>query len=140
MVALLTDPISIPCRPRPEQRPLRLVHSGPTASPMSIPAVLVVVALVLATVVTGLRLVQGAPPASSWTELAGTSATSASPLVQPGDVVIRVEPGETLWSIATRLEPDQDPRPVVDALARANGGTVLRAGQELVIPAALVRP
>jgi Tfp pilus assembly protein FimV len=46
-----------------------------------------------------------------------------------------VEPGDTLWSIARRVAPGQDPRPVVDGLIAANdlrGG--LQAGQELSIP------
>jgi LysM domain len=46
-----------------------------------------------------------------------------------------VEPGDTLWSIARRVAPGRDPRPVVDGLIEANdvrGG--LRAGQELSIP------
>jgi LysM domain len=46
-----------------------------------------------------------------------------------------VESGDTLWSIARRVAPGQDPRPVVDGLTRSNdvrGG--LQAGQELSIP------
>jgi Tfp pilus assembly protein FimV len=46
-----------------------------------------------------------------------------------------VESGDTLWSIARRVAPGRDPRPVVDALAEANdlrGG--LQVGQELSIP------
>jgi hypothetical protein len=46
-----------------------------------------------------------------------------------------VESGDTLWSIARRVAPGQDPRPVVDGLIEANhlrGG--LQAGQELSIP------
>jgi Tfp pilus assembly protein FimV len=46
-----------------------------------------------------------------------------------------VEPGDTLWSIARRVAPGHDPRPVVDALVEANdlhGG--LQAGQELSVP------
>jgi hypothetical protein len=45
-----------------------------------------------------------------------------------------VQPGDTLWSIAGRVAPGQDPRPVVDGLIKANdvrGG--LQAGQELSI-------
>jgi nucleoid-associated protein YgaU len=45
-----------------------------------------------------------------------------------------VQPGDTLWSIAQRLSPGEDPRPVVDALAEANG---VRAG-DLVQGQALV--
>jgi Tfp pilus assembly protein FimV len=46
-----------------------------------------------------------------------------------------VEPGDTRWSIARRVAPGRDPRPVVDGLIEANdvrGG--LQAGQELSIP------
>jgi nucleoid-associated protein YgaU len=48
-----------------------------------------------------------------------------------------VRPGDTLWSIAGRFEPDEDPREVVYELTRANevdaGGLV--PGQRLVVPA-----
>jgi Tfp pilus assembly protein FimV len=46
-----------------------------------------------------------------------------------------VEPGDTLWTIARRVAPDHDPRPVVDAMIEVNdlrGG--LQAGQELSVP------
>jgi Tfp pilus assembly protein FimV len=45
-----------------------------------------------------------------------------------------VQPGDTLWSIARRVAPGRDPRPVVDGMVEANdlhGG--LQAGQELVV-------
>jgi Tfp pilus assembly protein FimV len=46
-----------------------------------------------------------------------------------------VEPGDTLWSIARRVAPGRDPRPVVDAMVKANGlHGGLQAGQELSIP------
>jgi nucleoid-associated protein YgaU len=45
-----------------------------------------------------------------------------------------VQAGDTLWSIAQRLSPGEDPRPIVDALAEANG---VRAG-DLVPGQALV--
>ena len=53
----------------------------------------------------------------------------------PPRVTYVVEPGDTLWSIAGRVAPGRDPRPVVDGLIEANdlrGG--LQAGQELSIP------
>lgn len=49
-----------------------------------------------------------------------------------------VRPGDTLWSIAERLDPGSDPRPLVDAIARANDvdpGSVL-PGRSLVLPPA----
>lgn len=48
-----------------------------------------------------------------------------------------VRDGDTLWSIASRLVPGEDPRPVVDAIAATNGvdAGALVPGQTLVIPA-----
>lgn len=46
-----------------------------------------------------------------------------------------VEPGDSLWSIAAAVAPGEDPRPVVDALAAARGGTTLVPGEIVVWPA-----
>jgi Tfp pilus assembly protein FimV len=49
-------------------------------------------------------------------------------------VTYTVEPGDTLWSIARRVAPGRDPRPVVDRLIQANHlGGGLQAGQQLTI-------
>ncbi len=45
-----------------------------------------------------------------------------------------VQPGDTLWSIATRLAPDDDPRPVVDAVAKALHRTTLVTGETISWP------
>jgi hypothetical protein len=45
-----------------------------------------------------------------------------------------VQPGDSLWSIAERLAPGEDPRPIVDALAEARGGTALVPGETVVWP------
>lgn len=47
-----------------------------------------------------------------------------------------VRAGDTLWSIAGRIAPGEDPRPLVDAIARVNGVSAgdLVPGQALVIP------
>jgi nucleoid-associated protein YgaU len=49
-----------------------------------------------------------------------------------------VRPGDTLWSIARRLEPGEDPRAVVDEIAEANriAAGDLVPGQVLVLPSA----
>jgi nucleoid-associated protein YgaU len=49
-------------------------------------------------------------------------------------VTYTVEPGDTLWSIARRVAPGRDPRPVVDRLIEANHlqGS-LQAGQQLTV-------
>lgn len=49
------------------------------------------------------------------------------------EVAVVVEPGDTVWSIAAEVAPGADPRPVVDAIAEANGGSALVAGQRLVL-------
>jgi len=48
-----------------------------------------------------------------------------------------VRPGDTLWLIARRVAPGQDPRGVVDAIVGANGVEAgsLVPGQTLVLPA-----
>ena len=45
-----------------------------------------------------------------------------------------VQAGDSLWSIAARLEPGQDPRPVVDALTAARGGAPLVPGEVVTLP------
>jgi hypothetical protein len=45
-----------------------------------------------------------------------------------------VQPGDTLWSLATRLAPDEDPRPVVDAMAQALRRTTLVVGETITWP------
>jgi Tfp pilus assembly protein FimV len=44
-----------------------------------------------------------------------------------------VQPGDTLWSIASEIAPDADPRAVVDALRAANGGPELEVGSRLIL-------
>jgi nucleoid-associated protein YgaU len=56
--------------------------------------------------------------------------------VSRGRYVVRT--GDTLWSIALRVSPGEDPRPVVDAISAANSieAGSLVPGQTLVIPTA----
>lgn len=64
------------------------------------------------------------------------SGASAGPVpVSRGTYLVR--PGDTLWAIAERLAPGEDPRPLVDAIVDANGldGRSLEAGATLVLPA-----
>ncbi|GAA1696372.1 hypothetical protein GCM10009808_12050 [Microbacterium sediminicola] len=50
---------------------------------------------------------------------------------------VTVMPGESLWSIAQEIAPDEDPRDVVADIERLNGmsGGIVAAGQRLAIPA-----
>ncbi len=54
----------------------------------------------------------------------GTTSSAASPL---RSTVVR--PGDSLWSVASRLAPGSDPRPVVDALSEARDGAPLVPGE-----------
>lgn len=54
-------------------------------------------------------------------------------------VTVVVQPGDTLWAIATELDPTADPRVLVDRLTDLVGSTVLEPGQELVVPAHWLR-
>ena len=44
-----------------------------------------------------------------------------------------VQPGETLWSIASEVDPGGDVRATVDRLADLNGGAAIQVGQRLII-------
>jgi hypothetical protein len=66
------------------------------------------------------------------------AALGSSPLTAPGRRptassvrTIVVQPGDTLWVIAERLAPGQDPRPVVDELAAVYGNQPLQPGETL---------
>jgi Tfp pilus assembly protein FimV len=73
--------------------------------------------------------------AASWSPaLARAVAERAEPV---SSRTYLVRPGDTLWAIAERVAPGEDPRPVVDAIADANGidAGALVPGQRLVVPA-----
>ena len=51
-----------------------------------------------------------------------------------GGLVYVVQPGDTLWSIASRVEPGADPRPLVAQLQAQLRGQVLLPGDRLLLP------
>ena len=56
----------------------------------------------------------------------------------PDAIVVVVQPGDTLWAIASWLDPGSDPRSLVDALSGIAGSDTLRPGQRLIIPSHLL--
>jgi hypothetical protein len=52
----------------------------------------------------------------------------------PGTSVVTVRPGDSLWSIARRLQPGGDVRPLVDRLVELNGSAPLQPGDRVVVP------
>jgi LysM repeat protein len=73
--------------------------------------------------------------AGSTSETAGsTSETAGGAMSASGRVV--VQPGDTLWSIATRVAPDADPRVTVQRLIERNAlsSPAIQAGEVLALP------
>jgi hypothetical protein len=58
---------------------------------------------------------------------------ASSAPTHPAPAVV-VRPGDTLWSIASRLAPDEDPRPLVDDLVAARGTAALQPGERILLP------
>jgi hypothetical protein len=89
--------------------------------------------VLLGTVATGLLVALALP----WSGTGGSLATPGPALA--GEHVVAhkpyvVQPGDTLWSIAVRLDPTGDPRPVVAELAEQVGGTNVVPGEQLLLP------
>jgi hypothetical protein len=62
------------------------------------------------------------------------TATGTGPTLQQ----TTVQPGETLWAVAQRIAPKNDPREVIAQIRRINHlhSSVLRTGQQLLLPVA----
>jgi hypothetical protein len=87
-------------------------------------AVLLLTAVIWMAVVGALSLLRG-PTSNSPT----SAATAAVPPAAAEEYI--VQPGDTLWTIAERLDPQGDLRPVVDELADRAGGAMLQSGQRI---------
>ena len=123
-----------------ELQRLVVVHTRPTVapSPMHRPATAAVyrrrraVAVVLAaSVLAALVLAVGGLLAS----FGGGPLTTSERPGAPAAVYV-VQPGDTFWDIARRLDPAGDPRPLVARLVAAHGSPVLVPGERLALPAA----
>ena len=124
----------------PAQAPrLVVVRTAPSLSPAPArrPAAAVyrrrqaVAVLVVVTVVAGLVLAVGGLRAS----FGGGPLTASERPGAPAAVYV-VQPGDTFWEIARRLDPTGDPRPLVARLVAAHGSPVLVPGERLALPAA----
>jgi hypothetical protein len=88
---------------------------------------------VLGTVAAGLLVALALP----WSGTGGSLATPGPALA--GEKVVShssyvVERGDTVWSIAVRLDPNGDPRPVVAKLEAEVGGPNVVPGEQLTLP------
>lgn len=97
------------------RRPVRLTRRG---------RLLLVLALLAVT--AGMMLAAGSA-------VAGASGRAVGPATE----VVVAQPGETLWSIASALYPQEDPRAMVARIRDLNGlgDAVIRPGQAVLVPA-----
>lgn len=102
------------------QQPLRLTRRG----------WLVLVVLPLAMVAASLMILTGAFTAPA------QASDSASQLSLTPTVSVTVQPGESLWGIASALAPERDPRDVVADIVQLNNltGGAVTPGQQLFVP------
>lgn len=110
----------IPASTRPSTR-LRLTTRG-RAVLLAFASVPLAVGIAFAALIGGSAIASGAD----------TAAVSVE--------TVTVMPGDTLWSIATGVAPDADPRDVIGEISRMNllRGGELQIGQTLAIPAQYV--
>jgi nucleoid-associated protein YgaU len=96
-------------------------------------ATVAVVGLTLLAVATLARLAGDTPsPVAGVSSPASADATGAAGAAAP-TVVVR--PGDTLWTIASRIAPDTDVRITVDRLQAINGRDPIVPGEALELPA-----
>ncbi|MDQ3715466.1 MAG: LysM peptidoglycan-binding domain-containing protein [Actinomycetota bacterium] len=68
----------------------------------------------------------------------GRAGSQAAPQARPAPALeqMTVQPGESLWTVAERIAPENDPREVIAQIRRLNdlSDSTLRIGQQLLLP------
>lgn len=138
-MAAIIEPRRLPARPAPRPA-LRLVtaHDGRVVdapldlgiTPLHLAAAVaaILVAMVLALAI-GNGALAGLAPGPSGASASASATASAAPAAQ-----VTVRAGDTLWSIARRIQPTGDVRPLVDQLVASYGSAALQPGQMLDVP------
>lgn len=73
-------------------------------------------------------------PVSSLGGRPAAGVPASSSVVGTGSTVYVVQPGDTLWSIAARIDRGGDPRPLAEALAREIGSASVVPGERIRVP------
>jgi LysM repeat protein len=117
---------------------LAVVRAAPSLAPpvTRLPATVyrrrrAVAVLLAATVIAALVLAVGGVLAS----FGGGPLTTSERPGPPASVYV-VQPGDTFWDIARRIDPAGDPRPLVARLVAAHGSPMLVPGERLALSAA----
>ncbi|MFN2607931.1 MAG: hypothetical protein ABR511_08540, partial [Acidimicrobiales bacterium] len=119
-------------RPRPAPRPAPAVLRRRRFGAVLLVASGAVAAWVLLGMPGGALTASGHPVPSPPSAPAPTTVTGPP---AAGSAVVEVGPGDTLWTLARRLQPEGDVRPLVDHLVAVHGGAVLRVGERIALPA-----
>jgi hypothetical protein len=124
-------PVRGGCSPEVAARPIAAVYRAPSAGAVPPP---------LRLTRRGRRVVAGLSIAIGLTIAAVTAAVELGEggggLQLADSSTVVVQSGDTLWSLAERLAPEEDPRAVVDAILDLNGldSVALEPGQVLQVP------
>ncbi len=68
---------------------------------------------------------------------AGIASASTSDVTFTETSIVVVQPGQTLWEIATEIDSSADPRAIIDVIEDLNAmanGEVIQAGSAIVVP------
>ena len=116
----------VPARPR--RRPTSAVYRRRRLVALLLLGLFVVTALLVTGPVlrAGVGVLGGRP-------LTPSEAPTGEGLRQVAARAYVVQPGDTLWSLARRIQPSGDIRPLVDRLASRHGGTALQPGDRVVL-------
>lgn len=125
-----TDPLG---RRAPAGRPaLRVIEGDRSRAAMAATyrrrRLVAAVGLVLAAVALVLAVQAAAGVAAGW------AAPSSAPIEGPV-VTVEAQPGDTLWTLARRVQPSGDVRPAVEAMLAERGTAALEVGEEVRVPA-----
>ncbi|HUV10605.1 MAG TPA: LysM domain-containing protein [Acidimicrobiia bacterium] len=128
-----TGPATRRCTPRAATRGRRC--SPTTYRRRRMAALLVSVGLVVVAAQAGVALGGSSLAASERRPTSQPGIAPGAPeAVTAGLREVVVRPGDTLWAIAVRISPDEDPRPLVDELMAARDGAPLEPGEVIVVP------
>jgi len=114
------------------RRPGRLHPAVYRRRRLAVAAVALILVAVTFLAVTGARTLLGSASAGPVAAASSSTPSVAASAAAPVHSYV-VQPGDTLWAIARRLQPSGDVRPLVDRLADRLGGAALEAGQRLPV-------
>ncbi len=138
--------VGLSTRSAPVRRTARPVHTARVRLTMRARRLLAVLALLgcVALGVVTVDVVSALAPFSTSTSYPAQEAPYVNPgaapdsarLVPAAGTSVIVGPGDTLWSLAERVDPAADPRDVIAEIMRLNDldSSALRAGQLLLLP------